>query len=57
MRACRLAFDPERGEGVVLYADAPPDGRSWRYAVIAGSAGDVEEQEAALAEVLASEGG
>ncbi|MBT1188042.1 hypothetical protein HET69_29715 [Streptomyces sp. CJ_13] len=56
LRASRLAFDPERGEGVVLYADAPPDGRSWRYAVIARSAGDVEEQEAALAEVFEFEG-
>ncbi|MFE3790411.1 peptide ligase PGM1-related protein [Streptomyces goshikiensis] len=43
LRTSRLAFDPVRGEGVVLYADAPPDGRSWRYAVIAGSAGVVEE--------------
>ncbi|MFB6806961.1 peptide ligase PGM1-related protein [Streptomyces sp. NPDC056387] len=57
LRASRLAFDPDRGEGVVLYADAPPDGRSWRYAVIAGSAGDVEEQETAVAEVLGFEGG
>ncbi|WP_374772581.1 peptide ligase PGM1-related protein [Streptomyces sp. NBC_01310] len=57
LRASRLAFDPERGEGVVLYADAPPDGRSWRYAVIARSAGDVEEQDAALAEVLEFEEG
>lgn len=52
LRAHRLAFDPERGEGVVLYADAPPDGRSWRYAVIAGSAADVAEHEAALARAL-----
>ncbi|WP_405791414.1 peptide ligase PGM1-related protein [Streptomyces sp. NBC_00029] len=57
LRASRLAFDPDLGEGVVLYADAPPDGRSWRYAVIARSAGDVEEQETALAEVLEFEGG
>ncbi|MFD6879761.1 MULTISPECIES: peptide ligase PGM1-related protein [unclassified Streptomyces] len=57
LRASRLAFDPDRGEGVVLYADAPPDGRSWRYAVIDRSAGDVEEQETALAEVLEFEGG
>ncbi|MGW6861477.1 preATP grasp domain-containing protein [Streptomyces xanthophaeus] len=57
LRASRLAFDPDRGEGVVLYADVPPDGRSWRYAVIARSAGDVEEQETALAEVLEFEGG
>ncbi|MEU9109962.1 peptide ligase PGM1-related protein [Streptomyces xanthophaeus] len=57
LRASRLAFEPDRGEGVVLYADVPPDGRSWRYAVIAKSAGDVEEQEAALAGVLEFEGG
>ncbi|MFF4392208.1 peptide ligase PGM1-related protein [Streptomyces sp. NPDC001552] len=24
LRASRLAFDPDRGEGVVLYADAHP---------------------------------
>ncbi|MFE6083900.1 peptide ligase PGM1-related protein [Streptomyces virginiae] len=57
LRASRLAFDPDRGEGVVLYADVPPDGRSWRYVVIAGSAGDVEEQESALTEILEFEGG
>ncbi|MFJ4862302.1 peptide ligase PGM1-related protein [Streptomyces sp. NPDC088748] len=57
LRASGLAFDPDRGEGVVLYADAPPDGRSWRYVVIARSAGDVEEQETALAEVLEFEAG
>lgn len=57
LRTSHLAFDPDRGEGVVLYADAPADGRSWRYAVIARSAGDVEEQETALAEVLEFEGG
>ncbi|GLV85044.1 hypothetical protein Slala03_47330 [Streptomyces lavendulae subsp. lavendulae] len=42
------------GEGVVLYADTPPDDRSWRYAVIGMSAGDVGEQEAVFAEVFAS---
>ncbi|MFD9534425.1 peptide ligase PGM1-related protein [Streptomyces sp. NPDC060010] len=52
VREHRLAFDPASGEGVVLYADAPPDGRSWRYAVIAESAGDVAEREAALADAL-----
>ncbi|MFD3325134.1 peptide ligase PGM1-related protein [Streptomyces sp. NPDC058701] len=52
LREHHLAFDPARGEGVVLYADAPPDGRSWRYAVIARSAGDVAEMEAALAGAL-----
>ncbi|MFF3015614.1 peptide ligase PGM1-related protein [Streptomyces sp. NPDC057939] len=57
LRASRLAFDQDHGEGVVLYADAPPDGRSWRYAVVARSAGDVAEREAALAEVLEFEGG
>ncbi|MFD7027881.1 peptide ligase PGM1-related protein [Streptomyces sp. NPDC059917] len=57
LSASRLAFDPERGEGVILYADAPPDGRSWRYAVMGTRTGDVEEQEAALAEVFGFEGG
>ncbi|MGT2525870.1 preATP grasp domain-containing protein [Streptomyces nojiriensis] len=57
LRASRLAFDPNRGEGVVLYADAPPDGRSWRYAVIAKSVGDVEQHETALAEVFEFERG
>ncbi|MET9603439.1 peptide ligase PGM1-related protein [Streptomyces sp. NPDC006512] len=57
LRASRLAFDPDHGEGVVLYADVPPDGRSWRYAVIARSPGDVEEQETAVAAVLDFEGG
>ncbi|MEV7728697.1 peptide ligase PGM1-related protein [Streptomyces sp. NPDC087917] len=52
LRAAGRAFDPQRGEGVVLYADEPPDGVSWRYAVIGASAGDVEEEEAAAAEVL-----
>ncbi|MFE1546344.1 peptide ligase PGM1-related protein [Streptomyces sp. NPDC058718] len=57
LRTSRLAFDPDRGEGVVLYADAPPDGRSWRYAVIGRSAADVGEQEAVLAQVFAFEVG
>lgn len=57
LREHHLAFDPARGEGVVLYADAPPDGCSWRYAVIARNAGDVGEQEAALAEALEFEDG
>ncbi|MER7955790.1 peptide ligase PGM1-related protein [Streptomyces sp. NPDC096030] len=51
----RLAFDPERGEGVVLYADAPPDGRSWRYAVIAEHADGVSEREVGLVEALGLE--
>ncbi|MFD3557579.1 peptide ligase PGM1-related protein [Streptomyces goshikiensis] len=52
LRSSRLAFDPANGEGVVLYADAPLDGRSWRYAVIGRSPGDVQAQEAAVAHVL-----
>ncbi|MET9463854.1 peptide ligase PGM1-related protein [Streptomyces sp. NPDC006544] len=55
LQASRLAFDPERGEGVVLYADAPLDGRSWRYAVVGTTTEDVEAREAALADVLAFE--
>ncbi|MEU9417366.1 peptide ligase PGM1-related protein [Streptomyces sp. NPDC048272] len=57
LREHGLAFDPASGEGVVLYADAPTDGRSWRYAVIAGSAADVAERETALAGALDFEGG
>ncbi|MER7764929.1 peptide ligase PGM1-related protein [Streptomyces sp. NPDC097619] len=57
LRDSHLAFDPGRGEGVILYADAPPDGRSWRYAVTARSARDLAEQETALAAVLEFEVG
>ncbi|MBT2439560.1 hypothetical protein J7E93_05360 [Streptomyces sp. ISL-36] len=52
LSAYDLAFDPARGEGVVLYADVPPDGHSWRYAVIGEHAEGVEEQEARLAVAL-----
>ncbi|MFG2645974.1 peptide ligase PGM1-related protein [Streptomyces sp. NPDC048370] len=55
LRAHRLAFDAESGEGVVLYADAPPDGRSWRYAVIAAHADGVSEWEGALVEAFGLE--
>ncbi|MFE2923745.1 preATP grasp domain-containing protein [Streptomyces goshikiensis] len=56
LRASGLTFDPVQGEGVVLYADAPPDGRSWRYAVIAQSARDLEEWETAVGNALDFEG-
>ncbi|MEU6311943.1 peptide ligase PGM1-related protein [Streptomyces sp. NPDC047014] len=52
LRAHRLAFDPARGEGVVLYADVPPDGRAWRYAVIAAHADGLGEWEGGLAEAF-----
>ncbi len=52
LREHRVAFDPERGEGVVLYADAPPDGHSWRYAVIAAHGSGVRELEGGLAQAL-----
>lgn len=52
LRSHRLAFDPERGEGVVFYAGAPPDGRSWRYAVVAAHADGVGERERLLVEAL-----
>ncbi|MFF4322808.1 peptide ligase PGM1-related protein [Streptomyces sp. NPDC001568] len=55
LRAFRVAFDPERGEGVVLYADAPPDGCSWRYAVIAAHADAVSEWEGQAVEALGLE--
>ncbi|MEX0171020.1 peptide ligase PGM1-related protein [Streptomyces sp. LMG1-1-1.1] len=52
LRAHRIAFDPERGEGAVLYAGAPQDGHSWRYAVIAAHPDEVSEWERSLVEVL-----
>ncbi|GGZ47874.1 hypothetical protein GCM10010371_04040 [Streptomyces subrutilus] len=56
LREHRLAFDPALGEGVILYADTPPDGRSWRYAVTAGTAEDLAQREAALGVAFAFEG-
>ncbi|KPI15291.1 hypothetical protein OK006_3164 [Actinobacteria bacterium OK006] len=52
LREHRLAFDPARGEGVVLYVDAPSDGRSWRYAVISANADGVGEWDARLSQAL-----
>lgn len=57
LRQRELAFDPARGEGVVLYADAPPDGHSWRYAVIAAHADGVRQREERVAQALALEAG
>ncbi|MEU6062627.1 peptide ligase PGM1-related protein [Streptomyces sp. NPDC047097] len=51
-----LAWDPGRGEGVVLYMGGPADGRSWRYAVAGGSRERTAELEARLASALAFEG-
>ncbi|HET6357407.1 peptide ligase PGM1-related protein [Streptomyces sp.] len=48
LRAEELAWESSRGEGVVLYADAPADRRSWRYAVIGANRPRVTELEAAL---------
>ncbi|MFF8835946.1 peptide ligase PGM1-related protein [Streptomyces sp. NPDC015130] len=55
LRARRITFDLERGEGVVLYAGAPQDGRSWRYAVIAAHPDGVSEGERRLREALGIE--
>ncbi|MFF9472147.1 peptide ligase PGM1-related protein [Streptomyces roseolus] len=52
LRERRLAFDPARGQGAVLYADAPEDGRSWRYAVVAPHPDGVSETERGLVEAL-----
>jgi hypothetical protein len=52
LREHRLAFDPARGEGVVLYVDAPSDGRSWRYAVISANADGVGEWDAWLSQAM-----
>ncbi|MGW2559517.1 preATP grasp domain-containing protein [Streptomyces sp. NPDC001514] len=48
-----LAWDTGRGEGAVLYTDAPPDGRTWRYAVIGPDRARVTELTTALADVMA----
>ncbi|MFD8195625.1 preATP grasp domain-containing protein [Streptomyces wuyuanensis] len=53
LRAEGLAWSPGTGEGVVLYGDAPADGRSWRYAVIGPGPTRVAEIETALARALA----
>ncbi|MFJ4340996.1 peptide ligase PGM1-related protein [Streptomyces sp. NPDC088915] len=48
LRGARLAYDPARGEGIVLYAGPPPDGRTWRYAAIAGDRAGVTRYEELL---------
>ncbi|MEU6880951.1 peptide ligase PGM1-related protein [Streptomyces sp. NPDC046712] len=47
-----LAWTPDRGEGVVLFADSPDDERSWQYAVIGADAGSTAKMQAALAGVM-----
>ncbi|MGI5479225.1 peptide ligase PGM1-related protein [Streptomyces lavendofoliae] len=44
------------GEGVVLYADAPHDGRSWRYAITAPEHERLWELEERLTDVLGLDG-
>ncbi|MGW7436901.1 preATP grasp domain-containing protein [Streptomyces sp. NPDC054849] len=56
LREHRLAFDPARAEGVVLYADAPADGHSWRYAVIAAHWEGMRELETLLARAMGFDG-
>ncbi|MER5307531.1 peptide ligase PGM1-related protein [Streptomyces sp. NPDC002773] len=48
LRIGRIAFDPARGEGIVLYAGAPADGLTWRYAVIAADRDGVARYEEQL---------
>ncbi|MEU7555071.1 peptide ligase PGM1-related protein [Streptomyces sp. NPDC044571] len=48
LHADGTAYDPASGEGVVLYAGAPPDGRTWRYAVIADGHAALARYEAML---------
>ncbi|QGV77855.1 peptide ligase PGM1-related protein [Streptomyces ficellus] len=52
LSAAGLDWTTARQEGVVLYADAPHDGRSWRYAVIGPHRERLLELEAALSEVM-----
>ncbi|WP_329112707.1 peptide ligase PGM1-related protein [Streptomyces sp. NBC_01353] len=56
LQAKDLAWSPSRGEGVVLYADAPDDERSWLYAVIAADVGGTARLHSALADVMEFEG-
>lgn len=55
LRAEELAWESSPRELVVLYADAPADRRSWRYAVIGANRASVTELEAALRNVMKPE--
>jgi len=48
LRAAGLDWSPAHREGVILYADAPADGVSWRYAVIGADPARTAEIEARL---------
>ncbi|MEU9292565.1 peptide ligase PGM1-related protein [Streptomyces sp. NPDC048266] len=48
LHTLRIAFDPARGEGIVLYSGAPADGVTWRYAVIADDRDSLERYEELL---------
>ncbi|MEE1754567.1 peptide ligase PGM1-related protein [Streptomyces sp. SP18CS02] len=50
--AAGVGWNRDTGEGVVLYADAPGDGRSWRYGIIGARHDRVLELEARLADVM-----
>ncbi|HZX39785.1 MAG TPA: peptide ligase PGM1-related protein, partial [Streptomyces sp.] len=52
LRAAGLDWNPARAEGAILYADAPADGVSWRYAVIGADPARTAEIEARLAREL-----
>ncbi|MFF6896016.1 hypothetical protein ACFY8Z_36075 [Streptomyces microflavus] len=50
-----LDFQPGESEGVLLYADRPPDGRSWRYTALAPAHTRLSELEVRLAATLGHE--
>ncbi|MGA5424968.1 peptide ligase PGM1-related protein [Streptomyces lavendulocolor] len=50
--AAGIGWTRARQEGVVLYADTPHDGLSWRYAIIGARRQRLLELEAALSEVM-----
>ncbi|MFC4607557.1 peptide ligase PGM1-related protein [Streptomyces maoxianensis] len=52
VRAAGLDWNTARKEGVVLYADVPADGVSWRYAVIGADHRRTADIEARLARVM-----
>ncbi|SHM80736.1 preATP grasp domain-containing protein [Actinacidiphila paucisporea] len=52
LAAAGLDFRAGDSEGVILYADAPPDGVSWRYAALAADRARLTEVEVRLAAAL-----
>ncbi|MGI5358766.1 peptide ligase PGM1-related protein [Streptomyces sp. CA-252508] len=52
LNAAGIGWASHKGEGVVLYADAPHDGRSWRYAIIGSRRERLLQLEERLSDVM-----